>query len=327
MKMGLTYDLRSEYLQMGYSSEETSEFDRDDTIDAIETALSDLGHQTDRIGNGRRLVERLARGDRWDLVFNIAEGLNGMGREAQVPGILDLYHIPYTFSDPLVMTISLHKAMAKRIVRDSGLATSCFFVFEKPADAGLIDFDPPYFIKPIAEGTGKGTSSKSIIHHRETLGPACHSLLRQYRQPVLVEPFLPGREFTVGILGSEDKATVLGAIEVDLLKNAEPGVYSYANKENSEERVRYHLVEGGDDPTVLNAEALSLSVYRVLGCRDAGRIDIRCDEYGNPMFMEINPLAGLHPDHSDLPIICNHLGLSYLTLIQRIVESAAARCK
>ena len=107
MKIGLTYDLRSEYLARGYSEYQTAEFDREDTIDALETAIRGLGHTTDRISNARRLIERLARGDRWDLVFNIAEGINGIGREAQVPAILDLYNIPYTFSDPLVMSLTL----------------------------------------------------------------------------------------------------------------------------------------------------------------------------------------------------------------------------
>ena len=124
MKIGLTYDLRSDYLAAGYSEEETAEFDREDTIEAIENALSDLGHQPERIGHARRLVEALCQGHRWDLVFNIAEGMRGMGREAQVPAILDVYGIPYTFSDPLVMSLTLHKGMTKQILRDAGLPTA-----------------------------------------------------------------------------------------------------------------------------------------------------------------------------------------------------------
>ncbi len=327
MKIGLTYDLRSEYLSMGLTPDETAEFDRDDTIDAIEKTLNDLGYETDRIGNGRRLTERLVRGDRWDLVFNIAEGRSGIGREAQVPAILDLYEIPYTFSDPLVMSLTLHKAMTKRIIRDAGLATADFHLVNSPGDIDVIPFDPPYFVKPVAEGTGKGISSSSIIRNREDLFKACKALLDSYRQPVLAEPYLSGREFTVGITGTGDKTKIVGTIEVHLLPEAEPGVYSFINKERFEDLVRYRLIRPEDDPTVLAAEALCLAAWRVLGCRDGGRMDIRCDAQSRPMFLEVNPLAGLHPKHSDLPIICTLAGISYETLIKDIVQSAKERVK
>ena len=327
MKIGMTYDLRSEYLKMGYTSDQTAEFDRDDTIDAIEATLAELGHTPIRIGNAKKLVEHLAAGDRWDLVFNIAEGLSGISREAQVPAILDLYDIAYTFSDPLVMSLTLHKGMTKRIIRDAGLATTDFYLLKDLENAGNIDFDPPWFIKPVSEGTGKGTSSRSIIRKREDLNDVAKDLLFEYRQPVLVEPYLPGREFTVGIVGTGKAARVLGTIEVHLLSSAEPGVYSYTNKENSEERVRYSLGKPEEDPVVKKTEELCLDAWRVLECRDAGRMDIRCDGNGSPMFMEVNPMAGLHPEHSDLPIICSHVGTSYRRLLEIIIDSAAVRCK
>ena len=132
--VGLTYDLRQDYLDAGYSDEQTAEFDRLDTIEAIEYVLHQMGHQADRIGRVTTLVERLARGDRWDMVFNIAEGLHGIGRESQVPALLDAYEIPYTFSDPLVCAMTLHKGMAKRIVRDLGLPTAKFVVVENEHD-------------------------------------------------------------------------------------------------------------------------------------------------------------------------------------------------
>jgi len=226
----------------------------------------------------------------------------------------------------LVMSLTLHKAMTKRIIRDAGLATTDFFLLKSTADAKKIVFDLPWFIKPVSEGTGKGVSPHSIIHRREDLDPAAKILLSRYRQPVLVEPYLSGREFTVGIVGTGKTAKVLGTIEVHLLSNAEQGVYSYVNKENSEELVRYSLLRPEDDATVKKAEKLCLAAWEVLGCRDAGRMDIRCDQYGKPMFMEVNPMAGLHPEHSDLPIICNHIGIPFVRLIEMIVNSAAERC-
>lgn len=325
MHIGLTYDLRDEYLAAGYSEVETAEFDREDTVAAIEGALASLGHSTDRIGNARALVRRLAAGDRWELVFNIAEGLNGIGREAQVPAVLDLYGVPYTFSDPLVMSLTLHKAMTKRVVRDAGIPTADFFVVERPEDVDRIDFAAPYFVKPLAEGTGKGVTPGSVIRRSRELAPACKELIEAYRQPALVETLLPGREFTVGVLGSAERSRLLGTVEVHLLADAEPEVYSYANKERCEELVAYRLVRGENDPVIAEAEQIALAAWRLLGCRDAGRVDLRCDAGGRPRFMEINPLAGLHPFHSDLPIICSQIGMGYERLISEIVTSACIR--
>ena len=325
MKIGLTYDLRSEYLADGLDEETTAEFDRDDTIEALEKALEGLGHQTDRIGRAQSLIGRLAAGDRWDLVFNIAEGLYGIGREAQVPAILDVYRIPYTFSDPLVMALTLHKGMTKHVLHSAGLPTGYFGVVANADDVGRIDFAPPYFIKPVAEGTGKGITPDSIIRDRKNLEAACLNMAAVYCQPVMVESFLSGREFTVGIVGTGGKARSVGAIEVHLLSTAEPGVYSYVNKEECESRVSYELVRGADDPTVRDAEAIALDAWRELGCRDGGRVDLRCDSAGRPHFMEVNPLAGLHPQHSDLPIICNMADIPYTRLIGDILSSACER--
>lgn len=327
MTIGLTYDLRSEYLAMGYSELETAEFDREDTVVSIENALHALGHKTERIGHAKQLAAALVSGKRWDIVFNIAEGMHGIGREAQVPSLLDLYEIPYTFSDPMVMSLTLHKGMTKRVIRDAGIPTSDFMVVENEADVDAIDFDPPYFVKPVAEGTGKGTSPDSIVHDRSKIKAACLRCIADYRQPALVEPYLSGREFTVGLLGTGQHAEVMGTVEVHLNDTAEAGVYSYVNKEKCEELVVYRLARAEKDKTVAQAEAISLAAWRALGCRDAGRIDIRCDKNGRPLFMEVNPLAGIHPEHSDLPIICNQLGIPYLTLIEKIVASASTRIR
>ena len=327
MKIGLTYDLRSEYLAEGYSEIETAEFDREETIESLEECLKGLGHQTERIGNVRRLIERLAGGIRWDMVFNIAEGLRGIGREAQVPAILDIYDIPYTFSDPLIMSLTIHKGMTKRVIRDAGIPTPDFFLFDGILEERDITFPPPFFIKPVAEGTGKGVSPDSIIRRVEDLHPLCEKMLSDYNQPVLVERYLYGREFTVGIIGTGSDSTVVGTMEVQILPGAEQGVYSYINKENCEELVRYIIKKGPKEPVVKRSEDVALRAWRVLGCRDGGRIDIRCDEYENPYFLEVNPLAGLHPDHSDLPIIAKGVGMGYQALIERILESAFKRIK
>ncbi len=325
MKIGLTYDLRSDYLAEGYGEVETAEFDRDDTIEALENTLTGLGHHIERIGHARNLIEMLAAGRRWDLVFNIAEGMNGIGREAQVPAILDVYGIPYTFSDPLVMALTLHKGMTKHVLRDAGVATSDFMVVAEFEDLDEVRFAPPYFIKPVSEGTGKGVTSDSIVRRRKDLAAACRNLMDAFRQPVLVEPFLSGREFTIGVVGTGREARVLGTMEVHLLKDAEAEVYSYDNKKHWEETVMYRRVHADRDLLVRQAEAIVLQAWQVLGCRDGGRADVRCDAQGAPQFMEVNPLAGLHPVHSDLPILCTKLDIPYVQLIEWIVNSAQKR--
>ena len=325
MKIGLTYDLREAYLAEGYDELETAEFDRADTIDSLENAIRSLGHQTDRIGHVRQLVSRLAAGDRWDLVFNICEGLRGIAREAQVPALLEAYDIPCTFGDPVTMTVCLHKGLTKTLVEKCGMPTPQFAVVETMADLTKMNLPFPLFAKPIAEGTGKGVSPASCIPSAAELSQVCEMLLANFRQPVLVETYLSGREFTVGILGTGDDARVLGTLEIVLLSDAEPGAYSYIHKERCEELVRYDLVRSDNDPEVAEAERIALLSWRELNGRDAGRIDLRSDGSGRPNFIEANPLAGLHPEHSDLPMIATKVGMSYQELIRQIVESAAKR--
>lgn len=323
MKVGITYDLREDYLAEGYGEEETAEFDKPETIDAIKDTLESLGFETDRIGHVRNLVSRLAAGDRWDMVFNIAEGLAGYGREAQVPALLDAYGICYTFSDPLVLALTLHKGMTKRVIRDLGIPTADFAVVESEGDASGVRLPFPLFAKPVAEGTGKGITASSKISTPEELQAVCRRLLGEYRQAVLVETFLPGREFTVGIVGTGGEARVVGSMEVLLKTRAEPDVYSYTNKQRYEELVEYRPAA---DETAKDAERVALDAWRGLGCRDGGRIDLRCDASGRPNFIEVNPLAGLNPKHSDLPILSRFAGVSYKDLIAEIMRSAAIRC-
>lgn len=325
MFVGITFDLRAEYLAAGYSEEETAEFDRPDTIEAIENALRALGHQTDRIGHAKQLIARLAKGDRWDFVVNIAEGLYGIAREAQVPAILDVYQIPYTFSDPLVMALSLDKGLSKVVARQAGIPTPDFAIVREAADVGRVDLPFPLFAKPLAEGTGKGISPTSKISDRPSLREVCESLLATFSQPVLVESFLPGREFTVGLIGTGAEAVVLGTLEIVLLAGAERDAYSYVNKERCEELVEYRLVRAERDAEVRRAEEVALQAWRALNCRDAGRVDLRSNAAGEPQFLEVNPLAGLHPQHSDLPMLSTALGIPYVDLIERIVRSTMKR--
>ncbi|MBN3034823.1 MAG: hypothetical protein JW861_04500 [Bacteroidales bacterium] len=322
MNIGITYDLREDYLKMGFSPEETAEFDRQETIDAIAAALEKNGFRTNRIGNIHQLCRRLAKGDRWDIVFNICEGLYGMGREAQAPALLDAFNIPYVFSDPLVLALTLHKGMTKTLVRAAGIPTADYHMVHSPSDIPQVNMPFPLFAKPVAEGTGKGIHSGSVIQTPGQLEAACRSLLSSFRQPVLVERFLPGREFTAGIVGTGEHAQCIGVMEIVLKEEAETSVYSYHNKEDYEKLVEYHVK---DDPIVEQCVKVALDSWRMLGCRDGGRVDIRCDEHDIPNFIEVNPLAGLHPVHSDLPILASRKGIGYPELIGMIMQSALRR--
>lgn len=322
MRVGLIYDLRAEYLAAGFGEEETAEFDRPDTIDSIEGSLNELGYDTDRVGNVRQLVNRLAAGDRWDIVFSIAEGLYGYGREAQVPALLDAFGIPYAFSDPLVLSLTLHKALTKHVLRDLGIRTPDFRLVESDADIARVDLPFPLFVKPVAEGTAKGITDASKVTSSDELARECRRVVSTYHQPALVEEFLPGREFTVGITGTGEAAVAVGTMEIILRPEAEPHSYTYVNKERCEELCDFPMA---DPASAAEAEALSLAVWRALGCRDAGRVDVRVGADGHIHFMEVNPLPGLHPSHSDLPMICTARGISYLELISRIMDSARRR--
>lgn len=323
MRIGITYDLRTDYLAMGYGEEETAEFDSEITIAAICDALGALGHVPVRIGNIRALAAQLVAGERWDAVFNICEGVHGLAREAQVPALLDAYNIPYVFSDPLTLSLTLDKAMTKRVVRDAGIATADFAVIETMADVAAVDMPFPLFAKPVAEGSGKGVNARSKIANAAQLKAVARDLLAQFHQPVLVETFLSGREFTVGIVGTGDKARVLGVSEI-VPKPAYVGEgYGYENKETGwEDKVDIRRSQG---PEAKAAGAVALDAWRALRCRDGGRIDIRCDAAGKPHFIEVNPLAGLRPGYSDLCFIAQYAGLTYEGLIGAILESFLVR--
>jgi D-alanine-D-alanine ligase len=322
LRVGMTYDLREDYLAAGYGEEETAEFDSPATIAAIEQALAANGVAPERIGNIRALTRHLAAGERWDFVFNICEGLSGAGREAQVPALLEAYGIPCSFSDSLVMALSLHKGMTKHMLRDKGVPTAPFAVIETMADLDGLSLSFPLFVKPVAEGTGKGVSPASRVTGPAALRKVCRGLLSRFRQPVLVEAFLPGREFTVGILGTGRGAEAIGVLEVMLSDRAEAGAYGYLNKEECESRVIYRLV---DDAEARRAAEVAIAAWRGLGCRDAGRVDLRSNAAGEPQFMEVNPLAGLHPTHSDLPILAAAAGIPYERLMGRILRLGLQR--
>jgi D-alanine-D-alanine ligase len=299
--------------------EDTAEFDKQETVDAIDDALKNMGFETEPVGNCFQLIEALAGGKRWDLVFNIAEGLYGDGRESVVPAILDQYRIPYVFSGPVIMGISLNKHLTRLIVSAAGIPVSPGMLISSVNDIDKCNLQYPLFIKPVSEGTGKGITEKSLVNSKSDLKQMVEYLLNRFNQPALVEEYLPGREFTVGVIGAGDEAVAIGGMEIECKDNLP---YSVEFKENYQIFCKYipMAAEFAEE-----CKTVATNVWRALGGVDAGRVDVKADRNGRMCFMEVNPLAGLHPIHSDLPILSRMIGINYQTLIEMIMNSVIKR--
>jgi D-alanine-D-alanine ligase len=321
MKIGLTFDLRSWYIDRGYSMDETAEFDKQETVDALANSLKLMGYETEPIGNAFQLIEALAAGKRWDMVFNIAEGLYGDGRESVVPAILDQYKIPYVFSGPVIMGLSLNKHIAKLVVSAAGVPVSPGQLISALKDLEKCDLQYPLFVKPVSEGTGKGITDKSLVHTPSDLRKMVEWILGEFRQPALVEEYLPGREFTVGIVGYGDEAAAIGGMEVICANNLP---YSVEVKENYQDYCTYKPLDPGISD---ECKSVALGAWRALDAVDAGRVDLKADRHGKICFIEANPLAGLNPVHSDLPILSRMYGIEYQTLMEMIMKAAVKRIK
>lgn len=321
MKVGLTYDLRSWYTDRGYSMDETAEFDKQETVDALENSLKLMGHETEPIGNAFQLIEALAAGKKWDIVFNIAEGLYGDGRESVVPAILDQYRIPYVFSGPVIMGVSLNKHLAKLVVASAGVPVSPGQLLNDVKEISTLKLVYPLFVKPVSEGTGKGITAKSLVHTPGELEKMVSWILSEFHQPALVEEYLPGREFTVGIVGTGDEAVAIGGMEVICANNLP---YSVEVKENYQEYCSYKPL--GPEVTE-ECKKVALGAWNALGAVDAGRVDLKADRNGHICFIEANPLAGLNPVHSDLPILSRMYGIEYQDLMEMIMKAAIKRIK
>jgi D-alanine-D-alanine ligase len=325
LRIGFTYDLKDDYLQSGYTQEQVAEFDSTVTIDAVCEAIERAGHSVECIGNAAALSKKLLAGARWDLVFNICEGMYGTGREALVPAMLDAWQIPYTFSEPLVHALTLHKGITKQLLQASGLSTTEFCLMNSPEDFKGLQSPYPYFVKAVSEGTGKGITPNSKVHSLTELKEQASLLITEFKQPVIVEPFLTGREVPVGVLGTGDSAFCLGVMDIGFTDKADSDIHSYYNKANCEEAAVYSPAK---DEFAAKCADLALQAHKVLNIKDACRVDIRSDSAGEPQIMEINSLPGLMPARSDLILLAEMFGYTYQQVIEAILKSAMDRiCK
>ncbi len=307
MRIGLTYNLKPE----GAAGDRYEEFDSIETIEALESALHHCGHEPVRLGWGATMLDVLAASP-VDGVFNLAEGVGGRGRESQVPATLEMLGIPCTGSDAVAIGITLDKALAKLLAKAHGIPTAPWVVVTTD-NSQPTALHYPLFVKPAAEGSSMGVTAKSLCRNEAELHDAV-ARVRTYG-PVLIEEFLPGDEYTVGILAGK----VIAVMQVVPKSNAENFFYSIEVKRDYERRVEYRIVQ---EPRVAK---VALDIWTAFGLRDVARVDVRCDRDGVPNFVEVNPLPGVHPVRSDLVILAKAAGWAYDQLIDGIMASAEER--
>ncbi len=318
-----------------------ADFDHIETINSIRAALETDGHQTAFIQADADLPYAL-RDEKPDICFNIAEGLGGDAREAQVPALLELLQIPYTGSRVLTNGISLDKTLTKRIWRDRRLPVAPFQEFNLGDEPLRPDLEFPLFVKPAREGTGMGVDMNAIVHNEKELRERVGYIINTYQQPALVETFLPGREFTVGILGRADAKLYsrhpewyekdgfhrFPILELDMTRSITPMVYSQAakSKDVGEEGAPGYFCPAQLEPELeKKLKHLAFRAHFLLNALDVSRTDIRLDKDGNPRMMEINTLPGLTPNYSDLCLQSQAEGIRYEDLILEILYLGASR--
>jgi D-alanine-D-alanine ligase len=332
LDIGIAADLRPKGATPSAGPDDRfEEYDSQTTVDAIAEALRSLDHRPRFLGGGRRFLESVLA-DPPDLVFNLAEGPTGAAatrsREAHVPAVCEMLGIPFTGSDPLTLAATLDKGVAKRLVLSAGIATPGFAVVASLADLAAIDLPWPRIAKPLREGSSIGIRRGSRADDPAALEREVRRLLADYAEPVLVEEFCTGPEFTVGLLGEGEATRVLGVMEVVPLRGrVEEFVYSVEVKRNFRAEVEYHVPPRRSIDFVRAVEEVALGAARALGCRDLCRVDVRVGSDGAPKFLEANPLPGLAPGSGDVVILAERAGLAYVELIEAVVDSATARAR
>ena len=320
-----------------------AEWDSAETIDAVASALSAYGDVI-RLEATQDFPERL-RAARPDIVFNIAEGLHGTNREAHVPAICEFFDLPYSGSDPFTLSLCLHKAKTKDFLTAHGIPNAPYVLVQSELDLhraleshALLASRPspsaPLFVKPVQEGSSKGITEKNFVRTRGELIEQTRFLLEAYDQPVLIEEFLPGAEFTCGVLGNGASARVLPLVGMNFasLPSGAVPIYGFEAKwiwDTPDDPIEIFECPARIDGDLTAAISdVVLRAYRVLGCRDWSRIDVRLDAAGVPNIVEVNPLPGILPnpeDNSCLPKAARAAGLNYDELIQAALLAAAER--
>ena len=321
LKVGITYNVKKNIHSDIPDAE--AEFDDMETIFAIKGALETDGFDTELFEADKNLPVRLLE-KMPDVVFNVAEGLAGRGREAQVPAILNFLGIPFTGSDETTMCIAMDKALCKRLAASHGVSTPSYSLFKSGDSLPEGNLTFPVIVKPNTEGSSKGISNYSIVNDEDSLRRLLGEKINVYKQDMLLEEYISGREFTVGILGNGNDIKVFSPMEI-IFNDINHSIYSYDVKRNFKQHVRYRCPPDIRDALMEEIENTAKKIYCFLECRDMARIDFRLSAEGQLYFIELNPLPGLAPEYSDFPMLAAFCGMEYSVLICNILKCALNR--
>ncbi len=324
--IGITYDLKSDWQRAKDDPiDAAAELDGHKTIECLKTALESAGHEIVLIGGARQLIDRMTRGDlKVDVVFNISEGFKGRNRESQVPAILELYNIPFVGADALTLGLTLDKVMAKKCFIAEGIPTARYFkagIEDNLFELNTIGF--PLFVKTLHEGTSKGITQASRVENFQQLKTQVEHICRNYKQPALVEEFIKGTEFTVGVIGN-NPPQAMPVVQYAIAGKTALGNAFYSYRHVVEKSVEYICPAPIDEKLARHLQDLALRAYKAVDCRDFGRVDFRVDKAGNPYALEINPLPSLSPDDVFV-LFAKVKGMSYHQIINQIMDEALMR--
>ena len=317
--IGITYNLYKNAVTLPGEAPKSNY----DTIISIKDALVSGGYDVELFEVTENLPLKLTE-HKPDIVFNNAEGISGPGKEAQVPAILDYYRIPYTGSDETTILVAMDKALAKSLVSAYNVRTPKYNIIGQDMHSSGNTIPFPAIVKPIAEGSGRGISDVSVVYNSTDLNRILVKNLDLYKQKMLVEEYIQGREFTVGIIGNADDIRVFTPMEI-VFNDKSNTLYSYEVKKNFKQYVKYVCPPDISEDVQTEIKKTAKEIYRILGCRDYARIDFRLSQDGLLYFLEVNPQPGLTPGYSDLPMISGFCGVDYNTLILNIMETALVR--
>ncbi len=323
LNVALTYNLKKNEAINNFDDE--AELDDIETVTSIKNALEKYGCNVILLEATGEIIKKI-QDEKIDIVFNFAEGLKGRGREAQIPALFNMLGIPFTGSDETTLGVGLDKALSKRVVASEGIKTPKFQLFFNGKEKIKRNLNFPLIVKPNAQGSSKGIIDKSIAKSQEELYDLVNRIINNYKEPVLAEEYIEGREFTVGLLGNEEEIEVLPIMEIRFDKSKDTGFYSYNVKKDSETKTSFTCPANLTKKEEKNIKNFALKIYKILECKDVARIDLRIsNKDNNPYFIEINPLPGLIDGFSDLTLIWKSMGNNYEDLIKRILNEALKR--
>ncbi len=322
--IGITYDLKSDWQPSANDPIDASaELDSVGTVEALKAAFESAGHQVQLIGNARNLLKALPNLN-VDLVFNIAEGHYGRNRESQIPAILDLYRIPFAGADALTLGVTLDKVVAKKCFVADGVPTARYFKATSHDDLKVLNtIGYPLFVKTLHEGTSKGITADSRVENLTQLKTQVDRIYKDYHQPALVEEFIKGSEYTVGVIGN-DKPEAMPVVQYAIGGKTDLGNEFYTYNYVAEKKVNHICPAPINGALAKKLQDIALKAYKSVDCRDFGRVDFRVDEKGSPYVLEINPLPNLNPD--DVFVLFGKVkGMSYNQIILKILDQALER--